>query len=469
MFPDVALLEIFECYMDQVREDLDDELTARAWSTLVHVCQKWRSVVFGSPRRLGIRLFCTETTPVKEMLGVWPPFPIVIGQYIRPTQMDSIIGALKHNDRVCKLDLFGMTNSQLEEVLAATQQPFPVLASLIMTIWWDDMDDFNWWEYELLDGPPPVVPDSFLGGSAPRLEHLTLERLPFPGLPKLLLSATGLVSLYISQIPHSGYISPQAMVCCLSTLTRLEELKLGFQSPLSRPVRDTRHPHPPTRSTLPSLTHFRFIGATEYLEDLVARIDALLLDSLHIRFFHRLIFDAPQLAQFLARTSIHPPIEARIDFFEHYIEVTFPGIFPKKFVLAIGCRQSDWQLSSLSQVLSSSLPEAFISTVEHLYICEDKYLRPHWQDDIEDSQWLDLLHPFTAVKNLYLSREFVSRIAPVLQEFARELLPSLQNLSLQDLDPSGPVNGDIGKFVAARQLTSLPVAVSHWDGNQDEW
>jgi hypothetical protein len=103
--------------------------------------------------------------------------------------------------------------------------------------------------------------------------------------------------------------------------------------------------------------------------------------------------------------------------------------------------------------------------VEHLYIEGGL----HWQDDIEDSQWLEVLHPFTAVKYLYLSREFASLIAPALRELAAEVLPSLQNLFLKDLDPSGPVQGAIGKFVAARQLAGHPIAVSHWDGKPDPW
>ena len=92
-----------------------------------------------------------------------------------------------------------------------------------------------------------------------------------------------------------------------------------------------------------------------------------------------------------------------------------------------------------------------------------------WQDDIEDNQWLDVLHPFTAVKYLYLSREFASRMAPALEKLAGEVLPSLQNLFLEGLYPSGPVQGAIGKFVAARQLAGHPIAVSHWDKKKDEW
>jgi hypothetical protein len=457
VLPDVALLEIFDCYVNQVREE-GELFNTQAWDTLVHVCRKWRAIVLESPRRLDLRLLCTAKTPVKEMLAVWPPLPIVIWHFGQPTQMDNIIVALEHNDRVCQIHL-DITNSQWKEVLAAMQQPFPALTNL--EIWCR--------KYKLLEHEmPAVVPESFLGGSAPRLQRLRLDRVPFPGLPKLLLSATGLVILDIREIPHSGYISPEAMVRCLSTLTRLETLSLGFESPLSRPVRQSRRPHPPTRSALPALTYFSFDGVSEYLEDLVARVDAPQLNTLHITFFHQLIFDTPQLAQLVARTpNIQPPVDARISFGDRYVQVTSD---PINFLLTISCRQSDWQLSSLAQVCSSLFPQVLVPTVtvERLDICEMKYNPTRWQDDIEDSQWLEVLHPFTAAKDLCVSREFLPRIAPALQEFAGEVLPSLHNLFLEDLQSSGPVQGAIEKFVAARQVAGHPIAVSHWDREQDE-
>ncbi|KAI0275883.1 hypothetical protein BGY98DRAFT_748482 [Russula aff. rugulosa BPL654] len=250
MLPDVALLEIFDCYMDLFRENKDDEITAYKWSILVHVCQKWRSVIFGSPRRLDLQLFCSDTTPVKETLAVWPPLPIIIEQCNPQARMDNIIVALEHNDRVCRIDMV-VPNSQWEEVFAQMQQPFPALTDL-------SIQSNEWWK----DGPlenkiPSVVPESFLGGSAPGLQYLNLIRVPFPGLPKLLLSAAGLVSLRLWKIPHSGYISPKAMVRCLSTLPRLEDLLLEFKYPLYHPLRESRHPYPaPTRR--PSLLSLVF-------------------------------------------------------------------------------------------------------------------------------------------------------------------------------------------------------------------
>ncbi len=105
--------------------------------------------------------------------------------------------------------------------------------------------------------------------------------------------------------------------------------------------------------------------------------------------------------------------------------------------------------------------------LEDLYILENPYWRPRWQDDVENTLWLEVLHPFAAVKNLYLSKEFAPRIAPALQELVggrtAEVLPTLENIFLEGLQPSGPLQEGIEKFVAARQLTSHPVAVSHWD------
>jgi hypothetical protein len=110
--------------------------------------------------------------------------------------------------------------------------------------------------------------------------------------------------------------------------------------------------------------------------------------------------------------------------------------------------------------------------VERLYIREDARLRLRWQDDIESSQWLEPLHPFTAVKGLYVSREFVPRIALALKEFVGEgvagVLPALKTLFLEEPPPSGPVQEIIEQFVATRQLAAHPVAVSRWERKQSE-
>jgi hypothetical protein len=149
----------------------------------------------------------------------------------------------------------------------------------------------------------PVLPDSFLGGSAPRLRYLALVSVPFPGLSTLLLSATHLVQLYLHGIPHSGYVSPEAMATCLSALTSLETLQLEFESPQSCPDQGNRRSPPPTRFILPALIAFWFKGVNEYLEDLVSWIDSPRLYRLSTTFFNDIDFNTPELNQFTSRTS----------------------------------------------------------------------------------------------------------------------------------------------------------------------
>jgi hypothetical protein len=177
------------------------------------------------------------------------------------------------------------------------QQPFPeltVLTVLALQFWRSDKT-------------MSAIPNSFLGGSAPQLRILTLHSIPFPGLPNLLFSATHLVYLGLLGIPRSGYISPEEMVACLSVLNELKTLIIDIESTQSRPDRN-RSPRPQTRALLPALTELQFYGASEYVEDLVARVDTPLLDKLTISCFRQLASHAPQLTEFIRRT---PKFKAR--------------------------------------------------------------------------------------------------------------------------------------------------------------
>jgi len=448
--PDVALLEIFDFYLDGLRTD------PSPWHRLVHVCRKWRNVIFGSPRRLGLKLFCHARTPVRKTLDVWPPLPIIIRAIQEKWGDDGIIAAFEHNDRMCEIDVTFGSSSQSKNFLEALHQPFPALKRLRLVCYGDEMDETL-----------PVLPDSVLCGSAQSLETLSLHHIPFPGLPKLLLSATHLVNLHLYNIPHSGYISPEVLVTPLSLLTRLEFFHIGFESPQSRP--DRRRPPPQTRTPLPILSSLHFQGVSEYLEDLVARIDVPLLNDLNITFLHQLIFDIPQLNQFINRTSDFTEYDkAYVQFDNRLVSMELRPEFVEELdlELSILCSQSDWQLSSLAQLCSSSFPQDLISAVERLDVIDEARSQLRWQDDIESVQWLELLQPFTGVKDFYISRDFVPRIAPALQELVEErmtevLFPSLKTLFLQEAHLSGS-HAAIEHFVAERQLAGHPIAVSRW-------
>jgi hypothetical protein len=369
--------------------------------------------------------------------------------------VDNVVAELEQSDRIRQINLDSHTKFQIEKLWTAMQVPFPGLAGLYLS--YEDFQNM------------PVLPDSFLGGSAPRLRFLRLDTIPFPGLPKLLLSATHLVELCLLNVPHSGYISPEAMVTCLSLLKSLEELDLEFNSPQSSPHQESRCPPPPTRNVLPALTRFAFNGVNEYLEELVARIDTPRLYWLSTTFFNDIDFDTPEVIQFISRTLIFDaPIEARV-FFGNliaWVRLQSHAFYSKEVKVTILCRAPDWQLSSLAQICTSSLP--LFSTAENLYIYDPLDSQLDWKDGIENTAgWLELLFPFTAVKNLYLSKQCAPRIAPALQEITggrrTEVLPTLQNLFLEGFQPSEPVHQGIWQFVSARQLTDCPVIISVWE------
>jgi hypothetical protein len=459
MLPDDVLLEIFDFLLLEKQGIEDSE-----WMTLAHVCRRWRSVVFQSPLRLNLQLVCTTKRRATDTvtLDIWPPLPLIIHGYDilgdEITGVDNIIAALEHNDRVCQIILNGISNPALEYVTdsASMQKRFPELTDLLLGVYEDD-------------GSRPILSDSFLGGTAPRLRSLELINVPFPRLPKLLLSATHLVKLDLYGIPRSGYIPPEAMATSLSALTSLESLSLQFRYPRPRPALESRRPPAPapTRSILTSLSKIEFKGASEYLEEMLARIDAPRLRGLHITFFNQIIFDTPQLFQFISqRPALRALEDGHIAFNYEAISVRFSSQTFDYGALSVQilCAVSEWQLSSLEQVCGSSLPP--VSASEDLYIVEDLYRPPRWQDDVENTLWLDLLRSFVAVKNLYLSHKFVPRIGTALQELVggrtTEVLPTLENIFLRGFQQPGPLHEGIDKFVAARRLTSHPVAVYNW-------
>ena len=426
-----------------------------AWHTLACVCRRWRSIALGSPRRLNLRIFCSERILVRDKLDLWPPFPIVLTiDYHRRLGGDNILATLEHHDRVCEIAIWNISSSLWEKALPLMQKPFPILTEL--NIRYTD------------GGMASLIPDSFLGGSAPRLRRLNLEYISFPGLSKLLLSATDLVHLELYEIPDSGYIPADVMATCLSTLTRLEFLMLCFESPRPLLEWERRRTSSSTRTLLPSLTSFAFRGVSEYLEDIVDRIDAPLLDRLIIRFFHQPIFDTPRLARFISRLPEFVTCnEARMRLGSRhtYVKVLSRSTsWTTNACLVL----EDWhghhfQLSPLVQLCTSSFPQALISAVEGLTIVGSHFYRPPGQDGIDSSIWWELLQPFTAVKDLYLFPEIAPRIALVLQmlvgESVMELFPVLQNIFLKDL-PSGVVPEGIKEFVTSRQLVGHPISIS---------
>ena len=446
ILPDDALLQIFDfCRVDDYRPFRP----AMDWLEMIHVCRRWRLIIFSSPRRLNLSLRCKPGTPVRRNLGIWPAFPITIDyfnsdrlhiRHISSDDDDNIIAALEHPDRVRCLKL-PVTSLLLGKVATVAQEPFPTLTEL--------------WLSSEGGSVVPVLPSAFLGESTPRLLKICLEGIAFLTSPTFLSSASFLVDLSLHRIPHTGYISPEAMVTSSAGFTRLNSLSIGFESSTSRPdhsVSIRRRAAP--RVVLPALTFLEFRGASEYLEDLVSRIDTPRLAVIRISYFNQLVFQVPQLFMFISRTQIiKQSMEAEVELSLRCISFHLCGPAKRRDLhLEISCRGLDWQVSYLAEVLSRS--SALLSNVHHLYIFERDW-PPRWQGEMDDIEWLAVFRQFTAVETLRVSDQQTGHVAHALNnvtaEMVPEILPALRLLYLQ-YEPAGRIE----KFITARQFAGLP-------------
>ena len=454
VLPDNALLDIFDLYRDDRTTWIISFLPSPwRWQTLTQVCRRWRYIVLGSPRRLDLRIVCTNTTPTRTSLDIWPPFPIAITNgygYSRlgesKKDSENLIAAIEHRDRISEIHINDPDISEcvLENLVSVMQEPFPALRHFY---------------YDAVVAAPDL-PETFLGGSAPCLRSFWLSKTIFPSFPKFILSATHITDIYLDGIPHSGYILPSVMATCVAALPNLEVLFIAFEYRLFDLPQTS--PPPLTRAVLPALTSLRFKGNSEYFEDFLARIDAPLLNRLGIRFITDILIPSPRPHNFIDRTgSLGPFNHATMK-----LSMSIPCFYmalrsPTLFKLNIECGRYYWpRRPSITEVFSLHLP--LLPQVELLQITGDPSEDTHMNSD-----WLELFQLFTAVQSLYVSENLVHFVAAALQELpgglAVEVLPALRILSLEGLQPSGPVQDGIGLFVAARQLSDCPVAIQGWD------
>ena len=456
--PNELILEIFNYFLDQAPDDDDDD-DDDAWHTLVHVCRQWRHLVFASSKHLNIRLLCTRDRLAKDLLDLWPPLPIIISDSARRKARlelegaKTIVAAFKERDRICIIDLRAVP-ALLWKPFLTMVEPFPVLTSLTL----------HSGGFYLR-----TLPDSFLGGASPCLQELHLYGIPFPALGDLLLSTNNLINLHLEEIPHSGYITPQAMVTSLPALTRLESCILEFRFRRSVHERTSQRPLTMKRVVLHALIRFKFQGDSEYLEEIVSQIDTPRLKSFTVTFFDRPVFNIPQLRDFISRTEpLRVPHRVDVAFRASGTIVTFypPNAVDDHTALTLGvkCGRFGPQFSSLVQLCVSSLPP--LPTLECLHTRNDtSTVGPI----IEPTAWVELLRLFSSLKNVDLSGKLVSHVAFVLKELSEghntlgvtEVLPTLKNILVDDRWVRKRDREAIEEFVVARQRSGSPVVVQY--------
>ena len=461
MLSDDELLCIFDSYRRQL--DLD----IWPWADLVHVCRRWRHIIFGYPSYLKLYLICKSKTNVQAMLDIWPVLPLIFHANLddKDAGEDDIIGALEHRDRMDGIHVraFACSPFTLEKCVASMQEPFPVLTSLGFK--GDEEMTF-------------VTTDAFLGGSAPLLQRIYLGGIRFPGLPKLLSSTSDLVYLTLEDFPITGegHIPPDAMTACLSLLTKLRYLTITFSR--SGWYTEGQLPPPSTHAVLPALTNLLLEGPHEYLEDLVGRIDAPVLTSGKLEFYNEPAFDTPRVPQFIHRTKMFelPCKEVRVQFrkrLNHRVDVHasfLSSISPEKFYLSFYCsifpalvEMGLHALAAMERFFAQWPP--LVSHVEFLEL-GDNCSGERWGVRVSWRR-LGFLPRFPAVQTLHFSVVGEVPTLPYMLwglegERAAKVLPALHTIELAcpELYARIETFGVLAPFLAARKEAELPVIVN---------
>ena len=126
-------------------------------------------------------------------------------------------------------------------------------------------------------------------------------------------------------------------------------------------------------------------------------------------------------------------------------------------------RDPDRRLSSLAQLCQ---PFSSLSTLERLDIRRGQSDTSALPYNIENAGWLELLSRFAGVKNLHITEPLGLPVMSALAVFARDgvtVLPALQNIFLEGLQPSGSLRDNVDQLIATRQS----ISVHHWNRRQD--
>ncbi len=361
-----------------------------------------------------------------------------------PEDEDNIMAALKQSDRVSSISL--TVTSSLLEKLSAIKGPFSQLEDLVLLS---------------RDSVQLTLPSYFQWG--PRLRSLQLTGIVFPELLQRISSSRDLVDiqLHLYEGSHKDGLSPEAFANVLSGMPRLQSLSLHFP-----PTAIDISPFSPSgeRVILPVLTRLNFRGLTEYLEDLVARIDAPRLGDIEITFSNiLLVCDVPRLREFIDRIEMQK-LHHRADilFSERAVSLslTQPGV-PTCLKLQVFCKTLRLQPFCMAQICSHF--SAFLFHVKDLRI---SMTRPSSrQNSGSRGQWLELIRQFRGAKWFHVAGDHSTNVAHALQlsiERREAVLPALHKLCIREPEPRyAPLREVVVPFVHSCWLSGHFIAVEY--------
>ena len=458
--PDEVLLEIFDFYRKYLTDDQSLWNKKYKWFKLIHVCRRWRHIVFASFTRLDLCLFVRNRNPgnIKTIFSPrLPPLPIVIDYNYRfsgasrtgTKELGRMLAALKRCDRVRGIT-FSALPPDFYKLTKATKCPFPILEDLQLCNMGCGMD--------------LELSVTFLKGSAPNLRRLILDRISLTSISSLLSSATMLTELCLTTYTP---FSTESLLAPLQSMHFLRRFELKLQ--VWKAPNSINGPMPPTNPgdtfLLSKLTYFLYCGPSLFLSALVAGFTAPSLQNIHIilrdydndevPIFHLIRFLDDVEKQYRSVRVIFKNNIPHASFYSEAVDHDTPSF------------TFFWITDSDTMMRTSAALSPKLSTVEELLMVTIFDLHKYkslWDDDIPLPNFLQR---FRSVKVLRVEHGVVLDIAKTLQpddEPILDVLPMLEEIEIRTHLSESHLVSELAvafhPFIAARQEAGRPVKLS---------
>ncbi|KAI0273764.1 hypothetical protein BC834DRAFT_855482 [Gloeopeniophorella convolvens] len=456
ILPDNVLLDIF----DHHRHEVSDSAWIRNERfKLTHVCRGWR-IILDSPSRLDVKLLCTQGKPVKEMLLLSPPLPIIV-DYTRDRmssqEEEGALYALTHSHRVCEVKLRVNLHS-FNRLVAAIDAPFPNLKRL---------------ELGSEQGYNVRLPPSFLGGRAPpHLHDVSLNgAIPLAAPPWV---SPSIRYFHLHQAWNSmDAIPPQVLNGIICNMPHLQILNIYLGPPFHETPNKQASTVPIAQwATLAKLEDFEFHGDGSYLDLLVSNLDAPSLTRVSVHLSGRPTSNVPHATRFISQLKQPQSFEASMIVWAAAATIRVPHSpahdSSSALVVKIKSRSTGeaidnmtWLCSQLSHWLSSvrclSLgPDSDIPLAPSTVFIGSSNDLPRWRS---------LFEYFGNITTLYVNELLARGIADALPKDAEDpaayLLPQLQEVTLQVKNEGSkqPFLDAFDIFAMVRRLSGRVVSV----------
>jgi hypothetical protein len=194
------------------------------------------------------------------------------------------------------------------------------------------------------------------------------------------------------------------------------------------------------------------------LEGLVGRISAPSLNILRVYLFNQLSFTVPHLLQFIQTSETLRLTAVQITFGALAVSLhAVPWVWDTPLMLRIKCGHLDWQVLSAVQLFGTLSP--LLSVVEQVaFSYEEHNQSSEWHNDVDRSQWRELLRPFTNTKTIRVPDGLVGKIFRSLPsddgEPPLELLPNLEEV---EYSGGSDARDAFTTFLNERQVAGHPV------------